>query len=99
MELTKISILDKGRNNLDNVSFNMEQTLDIIDEIISNSNFKKSGRLRTIQDIKDDFLSKVDSAQRVPTDLAEAEILPAKVISNGGRGTEIQALRVAKNLI
>lgn len=96
--LQKIDILDKGRNNLDNVSFNMEQTLDIIDEIISNSNFKKSGRLRSIQDIKDDFLSKVDSAQRVPTDIAEAEVLPAKVISNGGRGTEIQALRVAKEL-
>jgi hypothetical protein len=33
--LQKISILDKGRNNLDNVDFKMEEVLDIIDDIVN----------------------------------------------------------------
>jgi uncharacterized protein YlxW (UPF0749 family) len=43
-------------------------------------------------------LRKNQSASRVPTDEPDAEIIVSKVISNGGRGADIQALRVAKEL-
>jgi len=96
--LQKISILDKGRNNLDNVDFKMEEVLDIIDDIVNNSEIKRVKGIKNVQDVKDDFLRKNQSASRVPTDEPDAEIIVNKVISNGGRGADIQALRVAKEL-
>jgi hypothetical protein len=96
--LQKIDILDGGFNNLNNIEFSMDETVQLLDSILSNTTYKKTKKIRKFEDLKEDFLSRTESAARVPTDLAEGEILAAKIITGGGRGSEQEALKVAKEL-
>jgi len=70
----------------------------LLDTILTNTSFKKTKTIRKFEDLKQDFLANAESAARVPTDLAEGKILPTKIISGGSRGTDIEALKVAKEL-
>jgi hypothetical protein len=96
--LQKIDIMDKGFNSLDNVEFSMAETIDLLDSILSNTNFKKTKRIRKFEDLKQDFLANAESAARVPVDLADGKILPNKIITGGGPGSEQEALKIAKEL-
>ena len=69
--LQKLDIMDKGLNSLDSVEFNMAETIDLLDTILTNTSFKKTKTIRKFEDLKQDFLANAESAARVPTDLAE----------------------------
>ena len=96
--LQKLDIMDKGLNSLDSVEFNMAETIDLLDTILTNTSFKKTKTIRKFEDLKQDFLANAESAARVPTDLAEGQILPRKIITGGGPGSEQEALKIAKEL-
>ena len=96
--LQKLDIMDKGLNSLDSIEFNMAETIDLLDTILTNTSFKKTKTIRKFEDLKQDFLANAESAARVPTDLAEGQILPRKIITGGGPGSEQEALKIAKEL-
>ena len=93
----KIDIEDALGNDLNKIEFDMKESIGALNRIVNEVNINIKG-VKNNQQLQQLFVDTVEGVGRVPADVADADVIPTKIISGGNVGVDLEALRVAKEL-
>ena len=93
----KIDIEDTLGNDLFKIDFSLKESIGALNRIVDEVNLSIKG-VKDNQQLQQLFIDEVEGVGRISTDIAEADIIPNKIISGGNTGVDIEALRVGKEL-
>ena len=93
----KIDIEDALGNDLNKIDFTLKDSIGALNRVVNEVNLKIKG-VKNNQQLQELFIDEVEGVGRIATDIAEADVLPNKIISGGNTGVDLEALRIAKDL-
>ena len=93
----KIDIEDTLGNDLFKIDFSLKESIGALNRIVDEVNLNIKG-VKNNQQLQQLFIDEVEGVGRISADIAEADIIPNKIISGGNTGVDLEALRVGKEL-